>query len=371
MAQINRKYILEEYMKPLWEGDTVAHESVMFREDEHAVRLTFPITEVYAVYSADMTVEYEKDIDWTVEYGCFVRTPGSRMPFMPLERFYPAEHENGKDFGCTEAGRPFLGFGEGDTMIRNQVVVTYRHEAAWNGPVVPAQTDKCARFLAKLEKGEEATILFYGDSITTGANSSGRVGVPPHAQSFPEMVTTILAARYGYTVSWDVHPYEEMKTISKIGGKVLHYVNTAVGGMDSVWGVNNVDSHVNDYQPDLIILAFGMNDGHKTRDCYMELTDKIVTSMEANVPQADIILLATMLPHWRAAGFFAHQIEYEPALTAYAAAREHIAAAPMTSVHKHILARKEYYHMTGNNVNHPNDFLARIYGMTLLAVLGQ
>ena len=62
MAQVNRKYVLEDYMRPLWEGDTVLHESVMFREDEHAVRLAFPIAEVYAVYSADMTVEYEKDI---------------------------------------------------------------------------------------------------------------------------------------------------------------------------------------------------------------------------------------------------------------------------------------------------------------------
>ena len=162
-----------------------------------------------------------------------------------------------------------------------------------------------------------------------------------------------------------------MKTIGRTGGKVLHYVNTAVGGMDSNWGVQNVDSHVNDYQPDLVILAFGMNDGHKTREHYMDLTGQIVRSMQEKVPQADIILLATMLPHWRAAGFFGHQIEYEPALSAYAAGEAHVAAAPMTSVHKYILGRKEYYHMTGNNVNHPNDFLARIYGMTLLAVLGQ
>jgi len=368
--QISRKYILEDYMMPIWNGDTVLHESVMFREDEHAVRLAYPVSEVYGVYSADFRTEYEEGADWAVEYGCFVRLPGSRMPFMPLTRFYPAEHENGRDFSCTEAGKPFLGFGEGDTMIRNQVVISYRHEAVWNGPVIPAQTNKCARFLEKLAKGEEATILFYGDSITTGANSSGRVGVDPFAQSFPEMVTAMLAKEYGYTVSWDVQPHEAMKRIAKTGGKVLHYVNTAVGGMDSNWGVANVQTHVNDYQPDLVILAFGMNDGHKTRDHYMDLTRQLVDSMREKT-EADIILLATMLPHWRAAGFFAHQIEYEPALAAYAAGFDNVAIAPMTSVHKHLLSRKEYYHMTGNNVNHPNDFLARIYGMVLLAVMGK
>jgi hypothetical protein len=43
----------------------------------------------------------------------------------------------------------------------------------------------------------------------------------------------------------------------------------------------------------------------------------------------------------------------------------------MSSVHRHLLARKEYYHMTGNNINHPNDFLARVYGMVLMAVMGK
>ncbi|MBQ8400533.1 MAG: hypothetical protein IJX14_01250 [Clostridia bacterium] len=56
--QVNRKYVLEDYMKPIWEGDTVLHESVMFREDEHAVRLVYPIAEVYGVYSADLQSDY-------------------------------------------------------------------------------------------------------------------------------------------------------------------------------------------------------------------------------------------------------------------------------------------------------------------------
>ncbi len=362
-------YDLHDYIRPLWEGDTVLYESVMFREDEHAVQLTYPIDRVLSVYSADFGTEYVEGTDWTVEYGCFVRLPGSKMPYMPLSQFYPDHHEDGHDFGCTEAGRPYLGFGEGDTMIKHQVVISYKHSAAWNGPIPTAQRDKCARFFDKLANGEEATILFYGDSITTGANSSGRVGIEPHARSFPEMVTAAIAETYGYTVSWDVQPYEEMKKLDKVGGKVLHYVNTAVGGMDSNWGVQNVQTHVNDYDPDLVILAFGMNDGGKTCAQYMALTEQIVDSMVTST-HGDIILLATMLPHFRAAGFFGHQIEYEPALAKLAAGSDRIALAPMTSLHKHVLSRKAYYHMTGNNVNHPNDFLARLYAMVLLATMG-
>ena len=43
--------------------------------------------------------------------------------------------------------------------------------------------------------------------------------------------------------------------------------------------------------------------------------------------------------------------------------------ARITSMHQTLLKRKHFYDMTGNNINHPNDFLARIYAQTLLAVI--
>ena len=41
----------------------------------------------------------------------------------------------------------------------------------------------------------------------------------------------------------------------------------------------------------------------------------------------------------------------------------------MTSIHQSLLARKSYADMTGNNINHPNDYLARVYAQTLLATV--
>ena len=368
--EVSRCYTLDEYIRPLWEGDIVSHESVLFREDEHTALLAFPADEIFGVFSADLKTEYEEGTDYALSDGCLVRLPGSRMPFMPLDRFYPKEHRDGQDFGCIEPGHPFLGFGEGDAMIRYMIDVTYRHTAAWTGPVPRAQTDKCGRFLGKLERGEEASILFYGDSITTGANSSGIVGVPPYARPFPEMTADALAAKYGYEVSVDVRAYEDLKPVVKRGGKILHYVNTAVGGMDSRWGLDNVGPRASAYKPDLMVLAFGMNDGWRTCCQFMELTEGIVSAFREASPGSDIILLSSILPHWRAAGFFGHQIEYEEGLRMYADAHEHVALSPMTSVHKHLLGRKQYYHASGNNINHPSDFMARVYAMTLLATLG-
>ncbi len=364
-----REYSLHEYIRPIWEGGAAAHESVMFREDEYKAKLAFPADAILCVLSADLRTEYAEGVDYALEDGELVRLPHSRMPFIPLDRFYPPEHRDGQDFGCTEPGRPFLGFGEGDSMIRYMIDVTYRHDAPWDGPVPRPKKGACAGFLGKLSRGEEAVLLFYGDSITTGANSSGIVGVPPFAPSFPEMTASALAERFGYALCADVKPYEEPKPIARTGEKILHYVNTARGGRDSRWGLAHAEERAAAYRPDLMILAFGMNDGLTCAE-YVDLTKRIVDAVRGPSPDTDVLLLSPMLPHWRAEGFVRHQGEYEEGLAALAAADARLALAPMTSMHRHLLKRKEYYHMTGNNVNHPNDFLARIHAMTILASMG-
>ena len=46
-----------------------------------------------------------------------------------------------------------------------------------------------------------------------------------------------------------------------------------------------------------------------------------------------------------------------------------IAAVDVTGVHAGLLEAKRYADMTGNNVNHANDYLARVYAQTLLKTL--
>lgn len=41
----------------------------------------------------------------------------------------------------------------------------------------------------------------------------------------------------------------------------------------------------------------------------------------------------------------------------------------MTEVHRKLLERKSFADMTGNNVNHPNDFLARWYAQYIVGML--
>ncbi len=48
---------------------------------------------------------------------------------------------------------------------------------------------------------------------------------------------------------------------------------------------------------------------------------------------------------------------------------EGVAVANVTAVHESLLTRKRYADMTGNNINHPNDYMARVYAQTLLTTV--
>ena len=47
-----------------------------------------------------------------------------------------------------------------------------------------------------------------------------------------------------------------------------------------------------------------------------------------------------------------------------------LAVADLTQIHSDLLATgKQYRDMTGNNINHPNDYLIRVYAQVLLKTL--
>ena len=76
--------------------------------------------------------------------------------------------------------------------------------------------------------------------------------------------------------------------------------NFAVGGTDTSWGLANIGK-VSEVRPDLVILAFGMNDsaGRPAKD-YQSNIRAMVEGVRKDVPDAEFILVATMVgnPDW-------------------------------------------------------------------------
>ena len=375
-------YYLDTYIKPYWTGRFSYNETVMFLGEDDVAPLLYDIEEVVAVTSYDLATVYEEGKDYEVKDGKLLRTANSRIPYFTEDEYYPKEYVANKMMRCLTEGKEYVLYGERDTFTSRQIAVTYTHEEGWNGFVPVSEAAKLTKTTKKLESGKDIKILFYGDSITTGANSSKKVGVKPYAETYPEMVVSALKEKYGYDeVNYTINNNKSDESVSYTDSpsrgekKIIDYINTAVGGQDSLWANANYRARVSEFKPDLLFIAFGMNDKTRTADFFTDKIKTLVNAIKAELPDTEIVLVSTSLPSREAAAvntrtpFFGHHDEFEAKLVKIAAERSDVCVAKVTSMNAELLKRKRFRDMTGNNVNHPNDYLARLYAQTILATM--
>ena len=352
-----KAYDLDLYVKPFWQGSIVYNESVMFVGKSDRAPLMYKATKIESVTSSDLkkTYVYGEDYLYDEKSNSIYLTGKTTIPYFEEDDYYPSVYITGRTFACNRKDKDFLYFTETPEIIGKQLCVTYRHDGK-NMLSAPEKANKAfSKTLAKLKAGEKTKILFYGDSITAGCNSSSTLNCEPYAETWPMMVYKSLVKVYDNTVS--------------------EYVNSATGGWSTTNGLENLQQRVIDHAPDLLFVAFGMNDYTLNAGQHIALIREMVKRVREALPDTEICLITPMFPNPEAMGAYAQQPyfeeEYESLMETYRTeGEESVALAKVTFAHREILERKRYYDMTGNNVNHVNDFLARVYAQTILATIG-
>jgi acyl-CoA thioesterase-1 len=124
-------------------------------------------------------------------------------------------------------------------------------------------------------------------------------------------------------------------------------------------------------RPDVFICAFGMNDasGLIPPEKFAATIREMIAQLHAAHPDCDVILVSPMTanPEWKHA--------QPPFYPAYAKAMQAlagpgIAVADVTTVWLALLERKGVLDLSGNGLNHPNDFGHRVYADVVLATIG-
>ena len=120
--------------------------------------------------------------------------------------------------------------------------------------------------------------------------------------------------------------------------------------------------------PDLCIIGFGMNDRGRNVPTaqFMGQINQIMTTVRSGNPDVEFILVSSARnnPEW---GPQQPLLDYRDAMLKMQGPG--IAVADLTSVHQELLKKKAFIDMSGNNVNHPNDYLVRWYAQTISALL--
>ncbi len=350
------KFDRRAYLKPIWYPGIMYHETALLVGEEDAAPLIYEPERILSVRDYGLNIEYKEGVDYAVEGKKIRRLPGSSMPFFEFDEYYrktPDSIEvrlNADLLPANEKESRYLKYGEGDTFTKQQIAVTYVHKDAWKGIKPTGRPQNLSDAIRKIKDGK-AKIEFFGDSITVGCNASGTIyggNNPPYCESWPEMVVRYLQDKYGVE---------------------LEVTNTAIGGTTTRQGADRFEKDVLSYAPDLLIIGYGMNDPGTSLEEYKGMIGQMIGQYRQKVADGNVILISPMLPNVET-NWCVLQPQFEKVLAELAEENNFCALAPMTSLHRDILkAGKRYRDMTGNNVNHPNDFIIRVYAQAVLTAL--
>ncbi len=347
--------------RPFWSTGTMTGESVLFIKSDDdrpaAATLLFVPTKILSVTSSDGRTVYREGRD-------YVHTAGSRDLALPTGSAIPARTAEqltpplgSQPFGLVRRdGRGDILFGASHEYADMQTVVTYtyaRDGSGWQVPPPRLAERELPATIRILRDGHPLKLVLFGDSISVGCNASKWADTPPFQPAYGGLLATNLARTYRSAVAFS---------------------NLSEGGRTSAWGLEHIGP-VAAEKPDLVILAWGMNDSTGEGDtCPVETFIGNLQAQMAAVrkaqPSVEFILVASMLPNqdWR----LAHPkrvLEYRDAMRKLVGPG--VALADLSAVWEAILARKPYLDLTGNGVNHPNDFGHRLYAEVIFSLLAQ
>ena len=320
--------------QPFWRGKMMENEPVLFIRNEGKPaatgKLLFVPSAKPTVMAPDLVMKYEegKDYVWKPGSNTIELTAGTRIPFKTSAEMVPPPGSPNTLMGVL--------FSEGRFFHDLQVQVSYNHDGVWPLPEAP-EAQRLTRSLAKLKAKQRLKLVALGDSITVGCNASGfaESEAPPHQPPYPQLVANTLQQRFGATVT---------------------LVNLGRGGTGAGWGLEMV-AKVAAEKPDLVILAFGMNHSESSAE-FEVVMRKLRDAVQAACPEADIVLVAPMTGN--PCGFPPERFTgYRDALRNLTA--PNVALADVTSPWLELLKRKPFSDLSGNNINHPNDFGHRVY----------
>ena len=312
--------------------------------------LLFPPTKILSLKSANGLTNYVagKDFVFQRENQSLVLSEGSRVPFKTAAEMKPAPGSPQSIAACVD-GKSHLFFTNDKTIHELQAEITYTHRRGlWQGPTTSFAGQALPRALHKLRHREPLKVVLLGDSISFGLNASSSSQVAPFMPAYGELV---------------------VRHLEQVYGRAITFTNFSISGWSTVQGLAHI-GQIAQEKPDLMILAFGMNDasGRMPPAKFAGNIQQLMEAVRKEQPQAEFILVASMLGN-REWSYAAPELypAYRDALAGLCG--DGVALADLTTMWTALLQHKKFADLTGNNVNHPSDFGHRVYAQVILGML--
>jgi acyl-CoA thioesterase-1 len=279
-----------------------------------------------------------------------------QIPYVEEKEFLK-EPNSPNSYPQTADKTHWLLFSENGMFHKYQILITYEHnhDNEYSGP---------RNHIANSIKSNKTIDLFvFGDSISAGANSSFLMKLKPLIPPYADLLAQNLQ--------------------SKFPSKTINMINKSVGGMSSIWGKKVIQSQIEsikkenpEFNFDINILAWGANDSGgkcKPKQFVKNNEYQIRSILQVN-SKAQFILVSSSLPNplWANTHYDLLFKYRELHLKRTANVKKwgsHTIIADISQLWQDMLKIKNYYDLTGNGINHPNDFGHKIYADYLISLL--
>ena len=344
-------------LEPIWSSEVVHGESVIplqWKENGPIEgRLAFTVAELLEVKTADgkRSLVVGRDLRLAEDGRTLIFSVDAELPFLKEADLYPpADSPNSYKHRVGHPEQNLL-YHQGHWFHDRQIEVTYRRKEEWSGPVPRFDEKALPRTIARLRAGKRLSIGVSGDSITEGYNASGFASQETPAAPFQPAYSELVAAQLAATCKSEI-------TLR----------NRAIAGWSITNGHADLEKLLAD-KPNLVVVAYGMNDvGRRDPEWFKKQVASLIERIHTADPEIEIILVAPMLGN----GEWIHTPpemfpKYRDALASLAGPG--VALADLTAIWETLLRRKQHLDMTGNGLNHPNDFGHRLYAQAVLSLL--
>ncbi|MBQ6727756.1 MAG: SGNH/GDSL hydrolase family protein [Clostridia bacterium] len=354
----------DEIIRPFWKGNVIYNETVMPVKHKDGIygKLQYTPVKILSVRNFDYSTEFIEGTDYTVNGNVISLTEDSAMPYLTEENLkgenVPAPYRQVSVVSDAERDFVIMGgtiYTEGSLVYGHQIAVSYVFDTKdINISSMPAVSGEgVQKVKAKLGAGEDVRITIIGDSVAEGCSSSGFFNRSPYMPNFIRLATDGLKRDYP---DCDISLY-----------------NLARGGTTSDWGAANTQINaIIETAPDILFIHFGINDCGKNTGAgtYADNIESMVLAIKAAVKDCEIVIIKAFTPNPVSYNIDLFERYFKKA-DEIAARNEDVYTLDMYKLSADMLKTKKYFDLTGNGINHLNDYTSRLYAMAVYSMLSK
>ncbi len=382
-------YTNAQRIQGYWTENVMRNECITFVQDANgkiSAHTLFTPKRIITIIDNAHKKEFKAGVDfeWVQGTNEIRWLTGSSIPYFFDGALKGLKEEGGTEYvknwdgSFDSTGRALMGgwlYCVGAFLYEKQLSITYEYDQKDTSQVTHAtyQADSFKNVAKKIQNGETLNIVFYGASNFEGCDASGMYNRAPNMPVLHKLVEGYLKDNgiKAKVTNIGVGGWNSAQGLAALKGQTTYTLNGVTNTLVKPGNGQSVgQTHKNAIKDgvDLFIMGYfaGNNIGSGiTAAQYKQFMKEAMQEVLSYNPDCEFVMLSGSINNnitVAQADSFREKIkELQSEYKSCAGISD------LIQVYKDMMARKEYIALSGNNINHPNDWFVRVTAMEILS----